>query len=265
MGFVYQIPATVGGTVLVIERIESQNYVPGSFGWAIFANGDAEFNNLVARGSLIVGPEASQHIEIAVDPIFPFRPTISLFTGAAEDFPARIYTTDPASVQLALILEAPTATGSLGTPQLFMATEAGLAGRVDLIAGNVSVFASGQLLLDTPLLLVSSPAMLETVWSNIPLAGTWVAGGGFTPGYFKDASGRVQLRGQVVGGAGPGVANMPVGYRPTQTMEWVMRGVGGVILCAVTVSTAGVLTVTANAPTAQANGIKLDSISYPTL
>jgi hypothetical protein len=47
-------------------------------------------------------------------------------------------------------------------------------------------------------------------------------------------------------------------------MEWIMRGVGGVVMCAVQVATSGVTTVTANLATAQASGIKLDAISFPT-
>ena len=39
------------GTVLVREAIQSQNYNPGSAGWIIEADGDAEFNNLVVRGT----------------------------------------------------------------------------------------------------------------------------------------------------------------------------------------------------------------------
>jgi len=39
------------GTVLIRSDIRSQNYVPGVSGWIIEADGDAEFNNLVVRGT----------------------------------------------------------------------------------------------------------------------------------------------------------------------------------------------------------------------
>lgn len=68
MGFVYQTPETVGGTVLIIERIESQNYVAGVAGWAIEADGDAEFNNVTVRGNLITGPPTVSHWEIKSSP-----------------------------------------------------------------------------------------------------------------------------------------------------------------------------------------------------
>ena len=52
----------VAGTVLIREDIESQNYVTGVSGWAIFANGDAEFNNGIFRGQLTAGSITSGSI-----------------------------------------------------------------------------------------------------------------------------------------------------------------------------------------------------------
>jgi hypothetical protein len=62
------------GNVLVIEAIESQNYVAGSAGWKISADGDAEFNSVTVRGELIAGsgadyvkvtPTPQPHIEFS--------------------------------------------------------------------------------------------------------------------------------------------------------------------------------------------------------
>lgn len=48
------------GGELVRTRIKSDNYVPGVSGWDIERNGNAEFNNLVARGNVtVVGPNGS--------------------------------------------------------------------------------------------------------------------------------------------------------------------------------------------------------------
>lgn len=49
----FENPLTAG-TVLVREQIQSQNYVAGSDGWVIKANGDAEFNSVVIRGATVV-------------------------------------------------------------------------------------------------------------------------------------------------------------------------------------------------------------------
>jgi len=46
---------TVGGTVLRIPALQSPNYVAGMTGWAIFQNGDAEFNEGTFRGYIIGG------------------------------------------------------------------------------------------------------------------------------------------------------------------------------------------------------------------
>lgn len=43
---------TFAGTVLVKEAIQSQNFVAGSAGWKLEANGDAELNSVVVRGEL---------------------------------------------------------------------------------------------------------------------------------------------------------------------------------------------------------------------
>jgi hypothetical protein len=44
----------VAGTTLIREAIQSKNYIAGVQGWIIKANGDAEFNNLTVRGTVIV-------------------------------------------------------------------------------------------------------------------------------------------------------------------------------------------------------------------
>src|SRR5439155_2619013 len=44
----------VGGTVLRRPAIQSPNYVAGTSGWAIFADGTAEFNGVTIRGIIDV-------------------------------------------------------------------------------------------------------------------------------------------------------------------------------------------------------------------
>jgi hypothetical protein len=41
----------VGSTILRRPAIQAPDYVPGSTGWTINADGSAEFNNLSVRGS----------------------------------------------------------------------------------------------------------------------------------------------------------------------------------------------------------------------
>lgn len=61
---VFQVPAVVGGTVLIIDRVQSQNYVTNVSGWAIKADGTAEFFNLISRGSFIGGTVGGKRVEI---------------------------------------------------------------------------------------------------------------------------------------------------------------------------------------------------------
>lgn len=254
MGFVYQIPETVGGTVLIIERIESQNYAPGVSGWVIKANGDAEFNDLIARGEVIVGNDPGQHIRVGLDGIG--RPVIEFYTGGAlETDPGFIHSSHPAianesALEISSPLNANAPVGSI-RPEIDLTSWAGSASLINFWAD---------------LILTNTPILFDQFWANLPFSGTWGDLAGARAGYFKDATGRVQLRGLVIGGGAAQIGVLPAGYRPTQTMEWIMRGNGGVVLCAVSVATGtGVITVTANAATAQASGVRLDSISFPTL
>jgi hypothetical protein len=254
VGFTYQTYPIVGGTVLIIERVQSQNYVAGVSGWAIEADGDAEFNNLVARGELLVGSNPGRHVRIYVDTTLPFNhiPTIELSTGSvSEAIPATITTTGVLDNPLQMFVSGPKhATGN--QPSITFTSNAGGTSEMVFLADVLQVFA---------------PITFDTGWAGFTAsliwAGTWTDVAGARAGYFKDATGRVQLRGIATGGGAALIGTLPAGNRPTQTMEWVMRGQGGVVLCAVQVATNGQMTVTANAATAQANGIRLDSISFP--
>lgn len=73
MSIEFENPLTAG-TVLVREQIQSQNYTPGSAGWVIKANGDAEFNSIVIRGGTVVsglalyydGPPAAGNLILSI-------------------------------------------------------------------------------------------------------------------------------------------------------------------------------------------------------
>jgi len=54
----------VGSTVLRRPAIQSPNYVAGTTGWAVFADGTAEFNNVTLRGELVVGETPNPQIII---------------------------------------------------------------------------------------------------------------------------------------------------------------------------------------------------------
>lgn len=281
MGFLYQIPAVVGGTVLVIERIESQNFQPGLFGWAIYANGDAEFNNVVIRGSLITGPPGSAHIGIN-DADHPNG--IAYYSGNVneDDAAQSIPFTSGGGTQIGMRHSGATSPGLVipATIDLLADIPTGKsilnaeADQVGIFANDSMVFASGgtyrvqdlEIVADVLLGFDSIIQRVGVAWLGTavtPLTGTWVDTAGARFGYIKDATGRVSVRGKVSGGgAGATIVTLPVGYRPSSNLDFSMRS--GTTLCAVGVSTTGVLTVTANLATATVSGINLDVISYPT-
>jgi hypothetical protein len=107
MGFQYVVPAVVGGTVLIIERIESQNYITTVSGWAINADGTAEFSAVIVRGTLIAG-----QVVINGD---DYPNAIALYTlNPSEDTPAVIRPGGPAGNIGRLSLEGPNLFGGVG-------------------------------------------------------------------------------------------------------------------------------------------------------
>ncbi len=54
----------VGGTALVRPAIKSPNYVPGVSGWSINRDGSAEFRDLTARATILLGTPGGARIEL---------------------------------------------------------------------------------------------------------------------------------------------------------------------------------------------------------
>lgn len=80
-GFSDQILGGIG--TLIRKFIRSKNYVTGSTGWQITSDGNAEFNNLTARGSstgIIVGGPLGTNPEIKLDT----TPEINVYDAAGK-------------------------------------------------------------------------------------------------------------------------------------------------------------------------------------
>lgn len=265
----------LAGDTLVRDSIQSEGYVAGSNGWSINRDGTAEFNDVTSRGELIVGDLATKYISITNTP----QPVINLGT------PSNAEETLPASIQeLAtgfssyLFMNSPerNSSGNDATISLIATDDpktqfAVSADESYLQSSFIQLGDSGT---DQHLNLLYNAgdgnAELrnpDEVWKDksvTALAGTWVDVAGSRFAYYKDATGRVQVRGKVSGGgAGATIVTLPVGYRPSSNLEFTMRAAVGVI-ASVSVSTGGVLTVTTNLASASANGIFLDVISFPT-
>lgn len=57
----------LGGTTLIRDAIQSEDYVPGVSGWSIFRDGSAELNNVVLRGSLLAKAANGSYVFIHND------------------------------------------------------------------------------------------------------------------------------------------------------------------------------------------------------
>lgn len=297
-------PIIGGNNTLIRDDMTSEGYVAGSSGWRIARDGTAEFNDLTSRGTFISGNGTGQHIEINgndapngvafytgdANETFPgvIQPepnadalsitmaspltaghsgsSFSLntgLTGADKDYLDMNSQNFSVNVSSNLALNGP-GYGGGGSLTYGLITSDGTGPYWDFNAPRIFLRDTDSSNSNGLIVQGTTISVISETWHNITKVNSWVDFAGARANYYIDATGRVQLRGQVASGTATLIGTLPVGYRPTQTMEWVMRAVGGVTLCAVSVSTAGAITVTANAATAQASGIKLDAISFPT-
>lgn len=297
-------PIIGGNNALIRDEMTSEGFVSGSTGWRIARNGDAEFNTATIRGKIIGGTDPGAHIEVngsdapngiafytgdsnetfpgVIQPE-PNADALSItmsspltsghsgssfslntgLTGADEDYLDMNSQNFSVNVSSNLALNGP-GYGTGGSLTYGLITSDGTGPYWDFNAPRIFLRDTDSSNSNGLIAQGSKIAVISETWHNITKVNSWVDFAGARANYFIDATGRVQLRGQVASGTAALIGTLPVGYRPTQTMEWIMRGVGGVVMCAVSVSTAGAITVTANLATAQASGIKLDAISFPT-
>lgn len=240
----------LAGPVLIRQAMQSNNFVAGATGWQVTAAGNAEFNNLTARGDFIVGSDPGQHIKMDLDGLG--RPEIELSTGAVtEASPALIRTSPPALTGENFVeIIGPNNSGNPG-----------LVPNISLITWNGS---ASQIVLTADDFRVNNPIILDSVWSPIILAGTWVDAAGARAQYLKDAAGTVHVRGQISGGAAVTIGNLPAGYRPTQTVQMALRsGAGAGVTSAIAFQTNGDIVVITNL--AQSTPLQRLDCSFSTL
>jgi hypothetical protein len=89
---------------------------------------------------------------------------------------------------------------------------------IDVTYGHLYLAADAVLLNAGVINLNDSGGYATTAWTNLTLQNSWVDYGGAdtsVPGYYKDAIGRVHLRGSVKSGnLALAIATLPAGYRP---------------------------------------------------
>lgn len=225
----------LGGETLVRNAMQSEGFQSGANGWRIERDGDAEFNDVIIRGSLITGPDGSKHIEITDTP----ANRIKFFSGDASEIEEgyievdfTTFGTDNASIHM----QPPTVHGSGNTATFDLTnftdgvTNASLQARTITLdtgpTGNVFTFDK---YIETN----------ESVNLGV-LVGTWVTlGGGWPhPRYYLDAEGFVHFVGGVTGGlVGQTIMNLPAGYRPPYLVP--VEAEGNLARARITLNTGG--------------------------
>lgn len=123
MGF--SDPILTGDGSLIRDAAKSPNYVAASTGWTINRDGSAEFNNVTARGSVVVGA-ATQYVKVYNAPAPISGPVVALNPDSAT------YNTD--GLVEAVVIGAP------ATPSMVLRSPYGSAGlgpaEIDLISGS---------------------------------------------------------------------------------------------------------------------------------
>lgn len=218
------------GNTLVREAVQSQNFVSGSAGWQLKANGDAELNNLVVRGSGVFGPDPGRHIDINVT----YAGRMGIYTGNVnENDPGRL---EGGFSAPSIALYSPTYAPFNNSSLILLEPKSDGTTYLQLQADKIEV--------TTPLKLFN-----ESQWFPMTLlyVNSWVDVAGARGSYLKDASGGVFLRGQVSGGVATTICTLPVGYRPSQSVQFAQRaGAGAGVTAAFTVQTNGDVVVTTN-------------------
>lgn len=190
----------LSGTTLVRERITSEGFVAGSTGWSIDRDGNAEFNDITARGDIeSIGTTSTARlnggsliIEENADPVTLSRLTISTLEFQDGDTNNKV---------------------NLVTVQDATAPKIGFTAPITTTRG---VFFDG----DTGFLISDAFHALEEyeVWTALPLNNGWVNDAGNPSAqYLLDATGSVYLRGRIKDGTsvnGTVFATLPAGYRP---------------------------------------------------
>lgn len=94
------------GLFLVRESLRSPNYVPGSTGWTINADGSAEFSDVDIRGRLATGEAPDAYVEL-FDTLSGYAEIVLSTNDPNQITPAYIFATQLVGAGNALYLESP--------------------------------------------------------------------------------------------------------------------------------------------------------------
>lgn len=198
----------LSGNTLVRDAIQSEGFVSGSTGWSIERDGDAEFNDVTVRGTVIVsGPGGV--IEINVDILGQPYIRLTAPNGDTYDIAADNDSLDIGFTNLA------------GRSSFHIADGSGLVMRSTATGAPSVLFDNTDGFLKRG---TYSPFTI-TGWANASLQNGWNTTGVTAfdpPGYRLMPDGLVKLRGVMNNGTktnGTLLFTLPVGMRPARRKE----------------------------------------------
>lgn len=223
MGFSDPVAA---GEVLVRQSLQSENYVAGVSGWRVGRNGDAEFNNVVARGDVTVGTPP-KYIHIGLDGTPSNQPEV--LVRSTDGFVSMRSVTGTPYIEIKQDGSFPTDLFRIGTnsnglsiftpfvnnANIRFQTNGPVADR-GVYIGDGTVPTAVHFSTSDGLMRAYYNGMIQPFMTSTPQNG-W---GTFSFKRFPD--GMVRLRGQPTQGTvsyGVTIATLPVGYRPAFNCE----------------------------------------------
>lgn len=185
---------------MVDGDLRSSNFNEGSDGWMISGDGDAEFNSVVVRGTVLGSTIIGGTIETAETGQRIFLGThgsiavLMLYSGDGDEtFPAQITNADDASGNPQLYLSGPSVSGHAGASMVLRATDA--------LPPYTDPLKSVQVIGDQFVLGSSDLMGAWTEWTPA-LSGFWSVGAGVNWQRYKQIGKTMFVRGRVYFGAG---------------------------------------------------------------
>lgn len=212
-----------GLTVSSTGYVQSSNYVAGTSGWKILANGSAEYNNVTVRGDIIAGT-ATDYISLmrSPEPILKVHGNtggeiqLKLVLGSPEiDFINNVVGTD---------YKIETLPGGIAiSPSVSGQTQMQIVQNEGLFAGNAATDAGLVVNHDDGYIYRGYSGWFIEDWQTLTLQNGWVADVE-VPEFKEMADGTVILRGNLKNGTttnGTIFATLPSGYRPPEPVRFI--------------------------------------------
>jgi hypothetical protein len=240
----------LAGDTLVRNAAQSEGFQTGMQGWRFERSGDAEFNNIIVRGTIQTAVPPARRIEIKTSPAnrISFIPEEVTFN---EGF---LEVTDSNSVS-ALLMKPPW--GGTAPPSLLLQVDnTDPDGASARIVANSIQFANPIPYDDNEVHFEQGNLVTSTPWRALVMANSWVNFGGTSQPMqiCRYPDGDIGLRGIIKNGTVGGIANLPTWAWPPADIGWMVPISGSSARLTIAASS-GVLTVVYSAAAAVATHI----------